>query len=302
MFAGQRMDVGRTSGRARIVAAAVVFAAFAASLAARHAPAAEVSAAEIVAKNVATRGGLDAWRKIETMVWSGHIESAHAPAPSMQFVLEQKRPNKTRLQIRALGETSMRVFDGAQGWTVRTAGGRPQVQPYSAEESTFASAGHGIDGPLIDAAAKGRPVTLEGLEEIGGRRAYHLLLRTANGGVEHVWVDADTYLEVRDDRISEGAAGAQRRVSVTYGDYRTVDGLKIPFLIETGGGPGAKRDKVQIETVALNAPVDDARFGNPAAAHASTRPASAFPSRANVPTALATAPNEARDDPGEAGR
>src|SRR6266478_8724476 len=78
--------------------------------------AAEIFAAEIVAKNVAARGGLDAWRKVETMVWIGHIQSTRAPSPSMQFRLEQKRPSKTRLEISALNEKSMRVFDGVQGW------------------------------------------------------------------------------------------------------------------------------------------------------------------------------------------
>ena len=68
------------------------------------ASAAEPSAAEIVERNVAARGGLDAWRKVQTMVWIGHIESAHAPVPIMQFKLEQKRPNKTRLQIHARGD------------------------------------------------------------------------------------------------------------------------------------------------------------------------------------------------------
>ena len=40
-----------------------------------------LTASQIVEKNVAARGGLDAWRKIQTMVWVGHIESAHAPVP-----------------------------------------------------------------------------------------------------------------------------------------------------------------------------------------------------------------------------
>ena len=198
--------------------------------------AAEIFATEIVAQNVAARGGLDAWRKVETMVWIGHIESAQAPLPSMRFKLEQKRPNRTRLQINALG---VRVFDGVQGW--------------------------------IDYAAKGNSVTLEGVDEIGGRKAYHLNVRLAKGGNEEVWVDTMTYLDIRYDRMADGPAGALRRVSATYDDYRTVEGLQIPFLIETGGGPGITPDKMQIETVVLNVPLDDSTFGNPAAPHPRNR-------------------------------
>lgn len=220
----------------------------------------DLSATEIVARNEAARGGRDAWRKVETMVWLGHVESARAPAPLMPFELDQKRPNRTRLQLEVMGERSLRVFDGARGFKVRAAGGRPSVEPYTPEELLYARAGHGIDGPLIDSAAKGNTVTLEGEDEIDGRRAHHLRVHLAAGGVEDVWVDAETSLDVRYDRVADGPGGTTRRVSVRYGDWRTVDGLRIPFLVETGGAPGTPPDRMRLDRVVLNARLDDARF------------------------------------------
>jgi hypothetical protein len=104
------------------------------------------------------------------MAWVGHIESAHAPVPNMRFTLEQQRPNKTRFEVNALGQKTVRVFDGTQGWKLRAAQnvGRPDAQPFAAEELKFTRAGQGIDRPLIDSAAKGNLVTLEGLDEIEG--------------------------------------------------------------------------------------------------------------------------------------
>ncbi len=264
-------------------------------LAARPARAAELSADEIVARNVAARGGLDAWRKVGTMVWVGHVESARAPVPGMQFTLEQKRPNKTRLQLNASGEKSLRVFDGVHGWKVRSTGGQPQVQPYTPQEVMYARAGHGIDGPLIDHAAKGSSVTLEGLDEIGTRKAYRLSVHLASGGTEQVWVDAETWLDVRYDRTADAPAGGTRRVSTTFADYRNVEGLQIPFLIETGGGPSAAPDKLRIERVLLNAPVDDASFGIPGP----RAPGRSRRSSANRPRAPATLPApQAAPNPG----
>jgi len=232
------------------------------------------------------------------MAWTGRIESAHAPAPSMQFVLEQRRPNKTRLQITALGARSVRVFDGVHGWKLHPGRGRPGAEPYTPPESRSAQAAHGIDGPLIDAAANGHPVTLQSLDQIGGRQAYRLSVRMAAGGEEQVWVDAETYLDVRHDRMADGPAGAPRRVSTTYGDYRTVEGLRIPFLITTGGGPGTAPDRMQIETVVLNAPLEDSTFGNPAAPGPShrARPGGALQAAAPTPPSSAqTAAGEARE-------
>ena len=238
------------------------------ALAARRVPAAELSPAEIVARTAAARGGLEAWRKVQTMVWTGHVESAHAPTPSLTFELEQKRPNKTRLALQGPGGgKSMRVFDGLRGWKLHASGGRPEVQPYAPQELMFARAGHGIDGPLLDHAAKGDPATLEGVDDLGGRKAYHLVMRLANGSKEEVWVDAETWLEVRYDRMVEAKGSPARPVTVRYGDYRTVEGLKIPFLIETASGQGMPPDRMRIERVVLNAPLDDGMFANPAGPH-----------------------------------
>src|SRR5580700_3773400 len=71
---------------------------------------ARLSAEQIVKKNVAARGGLDAWRTVQTMVWVGHLESEHAPLPSMGFILEQARPNKARFQLIAMNARSVRTF------------------------------------------------------------------------------------------------------------------------------------------------------------------------------------------------
>jgi len=242
----------------------------------RPVPAAgELSAEEIVARNEAARGGLEAWRKVETMAWIGHIETAHASVASMPFELDQKRPNRTRLQIKALTERSLRVFDGERGWKLHSGGGRPVVEPYTAQEWRAARAGHGIDGPLLDYAAKGNSVTLEGVDEIDGRKAYHLNLHLAKGGNEHVWLDTETYLEVRYDRLVDGPEGTPRRVSMTYADYRTVEGLRVPFLITTGGAPGSTPDRMQLERVLVNLSLDDASFENPLAQHGRTRLSSA---------------------------
>jgi hypothetical protein len=242
------------------------------------APAAKLTAVEIAPRNLAARGGPDAWRKVETMVWAGHIESARAPVPSMPFKLEQKRPNSTRLEISAVGDKSVRVFNGVRGWKMSPGHGRQEAQPYDPRELKFAQAGHGIDGPLVDFAAKGSTVTLEGVDAVAGRQAYHLNVHLAAGGNEHVWVDTETYLELRYDRMAEGPAGSQRRVSVTYGDWRTVEGVRIPFLIATGGEPGTTPDKMKIETVLLNAPLAASTFENPAAARGRDR---AWPSLAS---------------------
>jgi outer membrane lipoprotein-sorting protein len=231
------------------------------------------SVEEIIERNVSARGGLEAWRKVGTMIWAGHIESAHAPAPSMRFTLAQQRPNKTRFEIDALGQKTVRVFDGARGWKVRPGHNdvAADAQPYSTEEMKFARAGQGIDGPLIDFHTKGNMVSLAGLDEIEGGKAYRLEVRLLTGGErDSVWIDAKTFLEIRCDRIVDGPgpAGVPRKVvSMRYRDYKSFEGLKIASIIETSGDAQRPPDRMVIEKVLVNPPIDAYAFMDPVTRH-----------------------------------
>jgi hypothetical protein len=234
------------------------------SVAAEQAPTSGSSAAQIAAKNVAARGGLVAWRKVQTMIWAGHMESPRAPVPDMQFVLSQQRPNKTRFEILAHHQRSVRVFDGARGWKVRpTPDGRVDMQPYTPQELMFARAAQGIDGPLIDYEAKGIAVALDGIEEVEGHKAFRLKLTLPSGERHNVWIDAQTFLDLKYDRTSYTTAGVAGTLTVFCRNYQTYDGLEIPTILEIGGGSGKTPDKMVIERVAVNPPLDERTFSKP---------------------------------------
>jgi len=223
-----------------------------------------LTAEQIVAKNIAARGGLEAWRKIQTMAWVGHIESANAPAPGLPFVLEQKRPNKTRFEIKAPNQMAVRVYDGTHGWKLRPGrNGNPELQPYTTAELSFARDGEGIDGALMDYTAKGIAVTQDGVDEVEGHKAYRLNVKLPSGVSHHVWIDAQSFLDIKYDRESRNAFGMSGTVSVWYRDYRTIDGLQIPFTIETGAGTAKATDKMVIDKLLLNPPLDDKVFAKP---------------------------------------
>jgi len=250
-----------------IVAAALAIPLAAGAAGAGGATSVELTAEQVVEKNVAARGGAEAWRKIDTMVWFGHLESDRAPIPNLPFVLQQMRPNKTRFEIDNMGHRTVRVFDGRSGWTVHPERrGAPDVKGYTPQETTFALRSPGLDGPLIDYQAKGGTVALEGLEQIEGHKAFRLKVQLASGETDHVWVDAATFLEVRYDRPSYGPTGTPATVTVFYGDYKTVDGLQIPSVVETSGAAGQRRDRMLIDRFMPNAPLDERAFARPGGA------------------------------------
>ena len=281
--------------------AILISTAFALSLNARpgNSPTApKLSAAEIVDKNVAARGGLQAWRSVQTMTLTGKLGAGgnqratlpipvtggrnaqtvlpHRPAEEVQlpFVMELKRPYKVRFELQFHDQTAVQVYDGVNGWKLRPFLNRKDAEPYSAEEMKMASTQGQLDGYLIDYAAKGTRVELDGIEKVEGKDTYKLALTLKSGDVTHVWVDSQTFLEAKVEGQPRRLDGIDHPVEVYYRDYRPVTGLQIPFVLETRVLPVGRTatglrdtpvppEKILIDQVTLNSPLDDSLFSKP---------------------------------------
>jgi hypothetical protein len=260
----------------------------------------EKAARPIVEKNAAARGGRDAWRKVKTLSMSGMLEAGkardpaklaaawtrtpqqakaaarrallHGPDPSEQQVqlpvtLELRRPHDSRVEVKFQGQTAVQVYDGRQGWKLRPFLGRQETEPFSAEETRVASQEAELDGPLMTATANGGRIALLGTEQVDGRDAYKLGITQADGNVRHVWVDAETYLDVKVDSLRR-MDGKLRPVFTWLREYRKVDGLQIPHLLETGVEGVRDTEKIRIEKVVVNPDLGSARFAKPVVAGA----------------------------------
>jgi hypothetical protein len=280
--------------------------AFASSLAAADVPTsvatspAKLSADEIVNKNVAARGGLQAWRAVQTMSLAGrlaaggnHRATLALPAPGrrsgqnvtspprpleevqLPFLMELKRPRKMRFELQFSGQTAVQVYDGAHGWKLRPFLNRRVVEPYSEDEMKVSSTQADLDGPLVDYAAKGTKVELAGTEKVEERNTYKLKLTLKSGEAIHVWIDAKTFLEAKIEGQPRRLDGTYHPVEVYFRDYRAVSGLQIPYVLETKVLPVAKTamglkdppapaEKIVIENVVVNPKLDEALFTKPA--------------------------------------
>ena len=131
-----------------------------------------------------------------------------------------------------------------------------------------------LDGPLVDYAAKGTQIELVGKEKVEGRDTYKLKLTMKNGEAMHVWIDAQTFLEAKMEGQPRRLDGVYHPVEIYYRDYRPVNGLQIPYVLETKVLPAAEAgtlvkdtpypsEKIIIEKVELNPKLDAALFSKP---------------------------------------
>jgi len=225
---------------------------------------------EVIARNVAARGGLEAWRKIDTMAWLGYIEhgAVSKSTPQIPFVMQMQRPNLTRFELKEQMTQITRIFDGQHGWRIRPGSdGRPEARGFGPEEVKFAQAEYVIDGPLIDYQAKGVTVGLDGIDVVEGRKAYRLSLRLPSGAERKIWIDVRTNLEVRLDRPSNSPFAPGKPVTVYYRDYQTEGRVKLAHVIETvaapGGAPTETSDRLVIRHVIINPKLEQTAFVPP---------------------------------------
>lgn len=249
---------------------------------------AQLTAQQIVDKNVAARGGLKAWHAVQTMRMTGKIDAGRLrtkppvplyavtkarykipkPAPEgkvvqLPFVMDLKRPNKMRFELEFEGDTAIQAYDGASGWKLRPFLGRHEIEPFTQEETKQAAQQQDLDGFLIDYAAKGSSVESEGIDKVNGHDAYKLKVMLKDGQVRHVWVDAKNFLDVKIDG-SRRMDGKPRAVSTYFSNYKSVKGIKVPFTLETVVDGVSGSEKIAIQQVELNPKLADTQFARPA--------------------------------------
>jgi hypothetical protein len=275
-----------------------------AATAAGNPPVPRLSATEIADRNIAARGGLQAWHAVQAMSWTGKMEagtgdstarsemyvansfSMHngkptpraiartqqvnekikaAPQVELPFVLDMKRPNKSRVELVFAGKTAVQVYDGTQGWKLRPYLNRNDYEPFTAEETKSQAGLWDLDGPLIDYAAKGTKVESQGVESVEGHDAYKLKVTLKSGRVEHVWVDAHSFLDVKVEGTPRHMDGKMRSVYVYQRDFRRVQNVLIPFVLETSVEGYPETHKMLLEKAAVNPQLDDQLFAKPRA-------------------------------------
>jgi outer membrane lipoprotein-sorting protein len=222
-----------------------------------------MTAERIVKRNVAARGGMEAWRAVNTLSMSGRLDAGGKPSVELPFVMKLKRGHKSRLEVAFKDQTALQVFDGSQGWKVRPFLNRDEVEPYTEAEVRSAASWEELDGPLIDYASKGTRVALVGTETVEGKAAYKLRLTFKSGEQRLVWIDGKTFLERKIEAEPRKLDGKLHRVALHYRAFGTEGGLTTPRVLETVVEGVKPTRKLTITKVTVNEPMADALFGKP---------------------------------------
>ena len=231
-------------------------------------PAVAQTADELVAKNLAARGGAAQLGAIHTIVSRGELRfpgDFKLAYKETQARLEGKPGDgAVRIDASLEGLTLVQAYDGANAWRINPFEGRRDAEHMGADEARELADEGSIDGALLSARTKGSQVDYLGREDIDGTDAYKLRVTQPDGTVFTYWLDPDALLEIR---ILERRTirGAEKETETDLGDYERVGGVYFPFSITSGpkDAPPSEKQVITIASADANVPVTPDTFAMP---------------------------------------
>jgi hypothetical protein len=206
---------------------------------------------QLLDKWVQASGGQAAWAKLKTRATKSKVlfEGRGAPEP-MPAETVQAAPDKWHVTLTMKEGVFEQGWNGKAGW--RKFGGR--LMPLEGVASAQRDAQ--LAPPI------GLPKLLTGLkvvadQPLGKDRSAHVLEGRQGDLRVRLWLDAQTGLLARVS-VRQPTPAGDLPTETDYEDYRTVDGVKLPFLTKTNNA-GELSSETVVE-VKHNVPVDDKQF------------------------------------------
>jgi outer membrane lipoprotein-sorting protein len=229
------------------------------------ASASALTADEIIARNVAARGGAAQLKALTSLRRVGHVVT---PGANIELSIMQlsRRPDQFRQEQTLQGLTQIRAWDGREGWQVRPFEGRKDPARMSVDEAKSLRLAADFETPLVDYRQKGHSVEYLGTDDVDGTPAYKLRVKLKWGDEITYWIDPDTWMIIRGLR-RQFQRGAEQVTEIDYGEYERVGGVYVPMTEEFGpkDSDSTQKQKVVFESAEANVSVDPAVFSFPAA-------------------------------------
>ncbi len=196
-----------------------------------------------VARCLAAHGGEAALRQVQTVVWQGEIKAIGNRQGRSTILLE--RPLKLRTRLDYTNSREDRILNDHQGW--RDSGsGFAAVSGPPLEAMIFQYRHLTLPLGLLD---KGAKVSWAGTTKDG---TVQPRLRVDRPGEPELLIDIDPQSGLIQRVTGEFQLGGQTtELAVAYGDYREVEGVKLPTTIVNFAG-GMEIARSRFPRVAVN--------------------------------------------------
>ncbi|MCB9289655.1 MAG: insulinase family protein [Lewinellaceae bacterium] len=210
-----------------------------------------LTALDVVENYLSAIGGREALEAVEDMTFK---MSTTVQGMAMQMKMQRKVPDKMLMQVEMNGMVVNETrFDGERA-EVSAMG---QEQKLEGEEAKSIKQ-QAMLFPELHFAGGGYELTLDGIENLEGGKAYRVEVTDSDGNRATQYYDVQTGLKVKSITTQDGPQGT---VTVTseMGDYREVNGIRVPYELTTSGAAPFPIT-LKVESVEINSGLSDDIF------------------------------------------
>ena len=219
-----------------------------------------LTADDIIARYIKTVGGSDKIQSIKTLRRVGKFTGDDGFEAVV--VEESSRPNRVREEFSLQGMTGINAYDGVTGWKIDPFGGKKDPESLSEEEMRSIVEDSDFDEPLINYKAKGNKVELVGMDQVEGTDVYKLKVTLKSGDTRYYYMDTDSFVPIKYE-TKRIIRGTPQESETTLGDYKQVGGWYLPFSMETRQKGSSGSQKITIDKIEFNVPIDSTRYSRP---------------------------------------
>jgi CubicO group peptidase (beta-lactamase class C family) len=217
----------------------------------------KMSVDELMTKVVDALGGEANWRKFNSRVVKYELDFVHQGVKGYgtQYA---KAPNMvaTESTFTAVGKpiaTAYEYFNGTEGGEETSFSTFEKTTGKSLEDARINADFYG----LTNWKANYKKTEMKPVTKVGDEEAYVVVFEPEKGNKNTIYFSTKTFLPIKAESVvSSSTRGTDLPYTETYSDYRTIDGLKIPFRsVNSNVGRG---DAVTIvKEVKHNVKIDD---------------------------------------------
>jgi hypothetical protein len=209
-------------------------------------------AAKVVDQYVKAAGGAKALAKIRTLTLEGTFTSGDGKTGT--YTLDTKLPNRYYSELLIGDKNLIEAYNGKSAWRQNAAGELgTMVGP---EGVQLEAAGQYCNSRFINLKKSKMALVFAGRAQVRGRDALQVETTTATGVKRQVFFDSQTHLIAKESATVGGV-----EEEIVFDDYRTVDGVKLPYQIELHRG--SEKYDIDVTRAAINGTVGERVFDFP---------------------------------------
>ncbi len=213
---------------------------------------------QVIEKHIAAVGGRAAIEKVTSRIMKGTFETPTFGASGATELLA-KVPNKTvsKTTVDGYGVVGSGT-DGETAWAMS-----PEI---GIQELKGAPLARAMRGAVFHSELKLKELypkmSVSGKEKVGERDAIVIDTVAKDGEAGKLFFDAETWLLVRQDGMTDDQNGAAVPSKIFFSDYKAIDGVQVPHTMRQESPEIVLI--LKFTDVKQNVPVDDAVFKKPA--------------------------------------